>query len=80
MTAGSLDSGLSGRGIKHQCQVVSIVSGLAFHFFQKEFQFQEHFCQYFYSPSSFIVLSLWVIQGLQAAKYDMYISMKCNRI
>lgn len=78
MTAGSPDSGLSGLGIKHQCQVVSIVCSLAFHFFQKEFQFQEHFCQYFYSPLSFIVLSLWVIQGLQAAEYDVNIPMKGN--
>ena len=33
-----------------------------------------------FSSLVFLPLSLWVIQGLQAAKYDMYISMKCNRI
>ena len=59
MTAGSPDSCLSGLGIKHQCQVVSIVCSLAFHFFQKEFQFQEHFVSIFILP----YLSLCFLSG-----------------
>ena len=29
--------------------------------------------------SSLIVLSFWVIRGLQAANYDVYIQMKRNK-
>lgn len=49
-----------------------------FYFFLNNYNSRNIFCPYFYSPWSFIVLSLWVIRGLQAVSYDMYISMKCN--
>lgn len=59
-------------------QVAAFVSSLAFISLSEWFQFQEFFYLVFIL-SSFIVLSLWVIQSLQAAKYNVYIQMKCNK-